>query len=134
MAAELQSVVRGDQRGLKDRIDVLETLTPGRWAAEREKIFRRAWLPVAHASDFPEPGSYRVIEVPTFRASLLVTKARDGRIQAFHNICRHRGNKLVRSGAGRRLNFACGFHGWVWGADGVLQNVPDEAQFAALVA
>ncbi len=87
--AEVQSVIRGDQTGLKDRVDILEKISPEYYAQEKEKIFRRAWLCVAHASDLPEKGGYRVVEVPTFKASLLITRARDGKIRGFHNICRH---------------------------------------------
>jgi len=132
MTQQVQSVIRGDQSGFSDKIAIVEKISPAYYELEREKIFRRAWLCIAHTLDFPENGSYRVIEVPTFKASLLVTRGKDGRIRAFYNICRHRGNKLVRAGAGTRANFACGFHGWVFAANGELVNVPDEAQFLNL--
>ncbi len=132
MAETVQSVIRGDQSGLKDRVDILEKISPQYYAQEKEKIFRRSWLCVAHTLDLPEKGGYRVVEVPTFKASLLIVRARDGVIRGFHNICRHRGNKLVRSGIGTKVNFACGFHGWVFSGTGELLQVPDEAQFEKL--
>src|SRR5690349_5505445 len=132
MVETVQSVIRGDQSGLKDRIDILEKISPGYYAQEKEKIFRRAWLCVAHTVDLPGKGGYRVVEVPTFKASLLITRAKDGKIRGFHNICRHRGNKLVRGGIGSKTNFACGFHGWAFSAEGELLTVPDEAQFENL--
>ncbi len=131
-AAGIQSVIRGDQTGFRDRIPILEKLSPEFYAQEKEKIFRRAWLCVAHTSDLPEKGGYRVVEVPTFRASLLIVRDKEGGIRGFHNICRHRGNKLVRGGIGTKTNFACGFHGWAWSAKGDLTLVPDEAQFQNL--
>jgi glycine betaine catabolism A len=132
MVEILQSVFRGDHTGLKNKIAIRERLAPETFAMEREKIFRRSWLTICHTLDLPEAGSYRVIDVPTFKTSLLVVRGTDGAIKAFHNICRHRGNKLVRSGEGRRLNFACGFHGWVFSNSGALVNVPDEPQFLGL--
>ena len=62
----------------------------------------------------------------------MIVKDRQGVIRGYHNICRHRGNKLIRSGSGDKINFACGFHGWVFSAQGQLVNVPDEAQFKTL--
>jgi Rieske 2Fe-2S family protein len=73
-----------------------------------------------------------VVEVPTLKASLLLTRDKGGQVRGFHNICRHRGNKLVRTGSGTRVNFACEFHGWVFDNTGELKVVPDESQFANL--
>src|SRR5580704_10631748 len=129
MVELVQSVFRGDHSALKNKIAIRERLAPENFVVEREKIFRRSWLCICHALDLPEAGSYHVVDVPTFKTSLLVVRGADGAIEAFHNICRHRGNKLVRSGQGRRLNFACGFHGWVYANSGALVNVPDEPQF-----
>lgn len=128
----VQSVIRGDRSGLKDRIDILEKISPAYYALEKEKIFRRAWLAVAHTLDLPATGGYRVVDVPTFNASLLIVRDKIGVIRGFHNICTHRGNKLVRGGTGSKTNFACGFHGWAFSATGELLLVPDAAQFANL--
>ena len=132
MAEALKSVFRGDQTGLKDRVAILEKISPGHYELEREKIFRRSWLCVAHVLDLPSTGGYRVVDVPTLKTSLLLTRDKAGLIRGFHNICRHRGNKLVRSGSGTRVNFACEFHGWVFANTGELTVVPDEAQFNQL--
>ena len=127
-----QSVIRGDQTGLKNRIAILDKMTPAHYALERKKIFGRAWLCVAHVLDLPAAGGYRVVDVPTLGTSVLLTRDKAGVIRGFHNICRHRGNKLVRSGSGTRVNFACEFHGWVFTSTGELAVVPDESQFEGL--
>ena len=46
-----------------------------------------------------------------------------------HNICRHRGNKLVRDAAGTRPGFACNFHGWGYTTEGKLRLITDEKEF-----
>lgn len=125
----LQSVFRGDHSALRDEIPIREKLSAANFAAEREKIFKRAWLCVARTLDLPAPGTYKVVELPTFRTSILLTRAADGKVRAFHNICRHRGNKLVRTGSGTKRNFACGLHGWVFSNEGELLRVTDEPQF-----
>lgn len=125
----VKSVFRGDHSQLKDEIAIREMLTPGHFADERERIWKRAWLCVARTQDLPKAGSYKVVDVPTLKSSILLTRAEDGAVRGFHNICRHRGNKLVRSGSGTRRNFACGLHGWVFSNTGELAHVTDEPQF-----
>ena len=62
---------------------------------EREAVFKRAWLNVARVEELPRTGSYVTKEIEVARASVILVKGRDDRIRAFHNVCRHRGNKLV---------------------------------------
>lgn len=114
---------------LKVRVPIADKISPQHYRQELKKVFGRAWLCVAHTADVPEPGTYSVVEIPTFNASLLVTRSADGRVRAFHNVCTHRGNKLVRSGKGSRRAFTCGFHGWNFSNAGQLTGVPDEGQF-----
>jgi phenylpropionate dioxygenase-like ring-hydroxylating dioxygenase large terminal subunit len=126
---KVETKLHGQMAGLRTRVDIASMLTPEHFRMEREQIFRRAWLPLCHTEDVPEPGSYLVQEVPTFNASLLVIRGEDNQVRVFHNACRHRGNKLVREGTGTKRNFMCNFHGWVFSAEGALKAVTDEHQF-----
>ncbi|MFM9970819.1 MAG: aromatic ring-hydroxylating oxygenase subunit alpha [Burkholderiales bacterium] len=132
MVQIVESVIRGRQEGLKNKIAIVERMSSGFYERERQKIFNRSWLCIAHTLDVPEKHSYRVIDMPTHKTSLLLVRDADGKIQAFHNICRHRGNKLVRAGKGERAHFACGFHGWAFSNKGDLVVVPDAGQFLDL--
>src|SRR6266446_1430680 len=132
MSARVETTFRGDTAQLERRISMREKLTPAYFALERERIFRRAWLPIGHASHVPEPGSYFVRELPVLKTSLLVVRGQDGKVRAFHNACTHRGNKLVRGGDGCRKSFSCGFHGWTFSSEGDLRLVTDEHQFRDL--
>jgi len=132
MSAKVETTFRGDTGQLERRISMREKLTPAYFELEREKIFRRAWLPIGHASHVPEPGSYFVREMPVLKTSLLVVRGQDGKVRAFHNACTHRGNKLVRGGDGCRKSFSCGFHGWTFSCEGDLRLVTDEHQFRDL--
>jgi Rieske 2Fe-2S family protein len=129
MSANVETRYRGDTSQLESRVPIREKLTPAYFEQERAKIFGRAWLIVGHASDLPEPGGYLVRNLPTVKTSLLVVRGRDGRIRSFHNVCTHRGNKLVREGSGCRAHFSCGFHGWTFSPEGELLLVTDEHQF-----
>jgi phenylpropionate dioxygenase-like ring-hydroxylating dioxygenase large terminal subunit len=52
-----------------------------------------------------------------------VTRARDGELRAFLNVCRHRGFPLVE-GAGKRETLQCPYHAWTYGLDGSLRTAP----------
>jgi Rieske 2Fe-2S family protein len=122
----------GDFSRLQSRIDILERLKPGFFAKEVENIFRRVWLPIASATDLPSESSYVVADVPPLKTSLIVARGADGNVRAFHNVCRHRGAKLVKDHAGCRKAWSCGFHGWTYATDGRLIGLTDKTQFPDL--
>ncbi|NMI00995.1 aromatic ring-hydroxylating oxygenase subunit alpha [Pseudonocardia acidicola] len=106
-------------------------ISPEFFERERELVFRRSWLNVGTVRDFPSDAGFFVRDIEVLGVSLLIVRSRDGRIQAYHNVCAHRGNKLIweKDGPCPRM-FSCRFHGWGYGAnDGVLEFVPDEGQF-----
>lgn len=106
-------------------------ISPEYFEKERNIIFRHAWLNVGRTHDIPGPGDYLVKELHILRTSVLVVRGRDGQIRAFHNMCRHRGNKLCAAGveSGSAKGFSCAFHGWTYDPEGRLAVVPDEDQF-----
>ena len=58
-----------DRDRLETKVDLASLLTAEHYAIERDKVFRRAWLPIGNVDDLKEKGSYFVYEVPTFKAS-----------------------------------------------------------------
>ncbi len=119
----------GDFSRLRSRIDVRQRLQPGFFTTEVESIFRRVWLPVASMTDLPQPNCYVVADVPPLKASLVIARGADGKVRAFHNVCRHRGARLVKHHSGCRKALTCGFHGWTYATDGRLIGVTDTTQF-----
>jgi choline monooxygenase len=88
---------------------------------EHERIFRRSWQYVGHEGQVAEPGSFlagRAGDVP-----VVVTRAQDGELRAFLNVCRHRGSVLVDAD-GRRETIQCPYHAWTYGLDGRLRAAP----------
>ena len=47
-----------------------------------------------------------------------------GKVHAFLNVCRHRGNRLCRADTGNAATFTCAYHGWTYRNDGRLAGVP----------
>jgi len=121
--------ITGRTEGLYLKIDIRTILSDEYFEQERTRIFRRAWLPIGHNYDLRRPGDFMVRELPGLGVNLLIVRGKDGKLRAFHNICRHRGNPLVAEKCGRQNAFACGFHGWVYDTAGALQHVTDDENF-----
>jgi choline monooxygenase len=94
---------------------------PGVLRREHERIFLRSWQYVGHVGQVAEPGSYFTASLGL--APILVTRARDGELRAFLNVCRHRGF-VVADGAGRRETLQCRYHAWTYELDGRLRAAP----------
>jgi nitrite reductase/ring-hydroxylating ferredoxin subunit len=112
-----------------------DSISPEYFAREREAIFRRTWLNVGRVERLPRVGSYFTKEIAAACASVIVVRDRDGDVRAFHNICRHRGNKLVwtdfpaEETEGICRQFTCKYHGWRYDLDGTLKFVQQENEF-----
>src|SRR5262249_17674716 len=85
MDGDLNTTFRGDMSNLKTRIDMQTIISAEHFAQEKEKIFRRSWMPLVHLSDLPKKGDYTVYEMPTFDTSLLVIRGNDDKVRCFHN-------------------------------------------------
>jgi Rieske 2Fe-2S family protein len=99
------------------------------YAKEIEAIFKRSWHMVGRVDQLAESGDFFVCDLPTFGYSMLVCRDREGAINAFHNVCQHRGNAVEHRCAGRNTVFTCRFHGWSYDLKGKLMRVRDEDGF-----
>lgn len=112
-----------------------DCISPEFFEAEREAVFKRTWLCVGRVERLSRPGAYFTRELPGKLASIVITKGLDGEIHAFHNVCAHRGNKVVwqehpqEETKGTCREFACKYHGWRYGLDGCVTHVTNEEEF-----
>jgi len=112
-----------------------DSTSPEFYALEREAVFKRSWLNVGRVEALPRNGSYFTKELAVASTSIVVVRGLDGEIRAFHNICRHRGNKLVwqdyprEETAGSCRQFVCKYHGWKYDLDGSCAFVQQESEF-----
>jgi len=89
---------------------------------ERRAIFSRRWILTTHKLRLKEPGDWLQYEIAGF--DLVLVRDRSGKINAFHNICRHRAFPVVEGDKGSAKIFACRYHGWSYGLDGRLAKAP----------
>ena len=95
---------------------------------EREHVFKKTWLYVGRVERVPKSGSYFTRELRFLNTSIIIVRGKDDVIRAFHNICPHRGNKMLweddpfQEVQGRAPLLYCRFHGWRYKLDGSLHS------------
>jgi len=98
---------------------------------ERTHLFLTHWQVVGHASDLPNPGDWLTFDILGERA--VVMHGQDGVLRAFHNLCRHRGARVVDGASGScKGAIVCPFHGWVYNLDGTLRGAAQPKSFGEM--
>jgi len=98
--------------------------------AERDRLWRKVWLQAGRVEDIPAAGDFITYDI--LDDSVLLVRSPGGAINAFHNVCAHRGRRLVdtppgqRNARGRRPQFTCAYHGWQYDLDGANTHIIHE--------
>ena len=89
---------------------------------ERKKIFEDKWVVIGVASSLPNIGDIKPLDL--LGLPLLIVRNKKNKIKVFHNVCSHRGVKLV-SEIGKNKNvIRCPYHSWSYNFDGNLIATP----------
>ncbi|KAE8350334.1 Rieske [2Fe-2S] iron-sulfur domain-containing protein [Aspergillus coremiiformis] len=97
--------------------------SPEMYELERRAIFSKRWLFITHSSRLKEIGDWLRYEVAGF--DFFLTRDRQGNINAFHNVCRHRAYPVIeKQGQGNNKILSCRYHGWSYGLNGNLAKAP----------
>ncbi len=89
---------------------------------ERTGLWNKTWLQAGRVDDIPEAGNYITYEI--LDDSVIMMRGKDGEIRAFHNVCPHRGRRLIevpegaRNAKGTRMSLVCGYHAWTFNLEG----------------
>lgn len=97
---------------------------------EFERILKPSWQIACHINSVPRPGDYLTLEIGP--ESIVVLRNRDNEIVAFHNVCRHRGTRLLDGQGQCPGNIVCPYHGWSYRHDGSLAGVAQRETFPDL--
>ncbi|KXL44793.1 hypothetical protein M433DRAFT_100246 [Acidomyces richmondensis BFW] len=89
---------------------------------ERRAIFSRKWMLVTHKVRLNKPGDWLKFDVAGFQ--FVLSCDRQGVINGFHNVCRHRAFPVVVGDQGSSKIFSCKYHGWSYGLNGKLAKAP----------
>ena len=95
--------------------------------AERDKLWRKVWLQVGRVEEIPNAGDFLTYEI--LDDSLIIVRNDADTISAFHNVCPHRGRRLIdtppgaHDARGWKNAITCPFHGWRFGIDGACTHV-----------
>jgi len=116
MTLDYQHLVR------EDRVHTSLYVDPAIFAAEMTQIFSNTWVWVAHASEIPDAGSFKMSHVGL--QPVIVTRGNDGRVQVLLNRCRHRAGSVCEERRGKASVFVCRYHGWSYDITGKLRGVP----------
>jgi phenylpropionate dioxygenase-like ring-hydroxylating dioxygenase large terminal subunit len=105
--------------------------SPAMFALERERLFLTHWQIAGHVCDIPNPGDWLAFDLLGERA--VVMRGADGVVRAFHNLCRHRGARVVDGDRGHCTGaIVCPFHGWVYNLDGSLRGAAQPDTFGEM--
>ena len=115
---EKLSADTADARGLPN-----EAFTDPRFLdLELKHVFTRTWVFAGLLSDVPNAGDIKPIAVAG--RPLFLATDRDGKTRVFHNVCPHRGARLVEEDSSGKKLLVCPYHAWSFTLDGTLKGRP----------
>ena len=91
-------------------------------AYERDKVFCNKWTVIGVGNSIPNPGDakpYNLLGIP-----LMMVRGKDKKIRVFHNVCSHRGFKLLDKACNLKNIIRCPYHSWSYDFEGNLVSTP----------
>ena len=91
---------------------------PAVFQTDLDRLWHQEWIFAASVAEFPKAGAYVTLQLGQY--PVVVVKGTDGQIRAFHNVCRHRGQRLCSKASGQTAKLVCTYHQWTYETDGRL--------------
>lgn len=98
--------------------------------AEADRLWARVWQMAGRLEEIPNIGDFITYDVGD--DSIIVVRISPDELKAYHNVCPHRGRRLVDTpeganrACGSRKRFVCGFHAWTFDLQGKNIHIHDE--------
>ena len=89
---------------------------------ERKKIFEDKWVVIGTASSLPKPGDAKPFDL--LGIPLIILRDKKNKIRVFHNVCSHRGYKLLQKPCSLKNILRCPYHSWSYDFTGKLVTTP----------
>ncbi len=116
---ELSAITRltGEANGLPNRFYIDDAAAH----IERDTVLATSWTCIGFASDLKPRGAKpcNLLGLP-----LMMVKDARGEVRVFHNVCRHRGHRLIEEPCTIAGAIRCPYHSWSYDFDGALLNTP----------
>ncbi|MFD1377335.1 SRPBCC family protein [Micrococcus antarcticus] len=125
--AEITELFRNRRKGYS--LEAPLYTDPSVFDVEMQAIFGTHWLFAASIAEIPEPGDYVTVDYGPH--SLIVLRTEEGGVNVLHNVCRHRGARVLTEASGSTGNLVCGYHSWTYSPEGDLihASAPGEGKF-----
>jgi phenylpropionate dioxygenase-like ring-hydroxylating dioxygenase large terminal subunit len=94
---------------------------------EYERLLRPSWQLVCHVNSIPQAGDYVTLDLGA--DSVVAVRTSQGTIKAFHNVCRHRGARILDGSGSCPGAITCPYHGWSYRLSGELLGIPERESF-----
>ncbi|WP_126977659.1 aromatic ring-hydroxylating oxygenase subunit alpha [Frigidibacter oleivorans] len=91
---------------------------PGLFEIDLQQVWYKEWLFALPACEIPKTGNYVTMQVGAY--PVVVVRGADKKIRAFHNTCRHRGQRICSKVKGSAPKLVCPYHQWTYELDGKL--------------
>ena len=131
----IEKILQEQKRKISDvdahssRLPVADYISEEQFSKECDSLFRlKTPLIIGRSSEIMNEGDFFTFNetgVP-----ILVVRAKENKIRAFINVCRHRGTMVVAEAAGKsKKSFSCPYHSWTYNLNGDLISIPHEYGF-----
>lgn len=101
---------------------------PEHYRFEVDRVLKRQWLSVGHASQVPEPGDF--FNVDLLGEPMVVVRGKDDVVRVLSRVCPHRGmdvnpTEFGRPPRGNARFLLCPYHFWSFDLDGRCKGAPE---------
>src|SRR5438876_2064028 len=131
MSVQDAGFAKGVDRGLSFPSNALSEVPfrvytdPEQYRLEQARIFKGpTWNYLCLEAEIAEPGDWVATTIGD--VAVIVARGPDGVINAFVNLCAHRGNLLCLTNKGHGKEITCIYHGWSYDLEGQLTGVAFE--------